>query len=110
VTIPVHPTDTLAVSVQYQNAAHHAVAGTVPTSWTATDPDGTTPFTGVNFAVAAFPDDETATATLSVDDGNFVIHAQLQGASFEAVSEDIDISPDNTPTSGVVNITVSPAA
>ena len=108
--IPVHPTDTLAFGVQYTNAAHQAVAGTVATDWTAVQLDDTTPFDGVNFSVQAFPDDENGTATMSVDTGSFKIHARLQGASFEAVSDEIDISPDNTPTAGVVNITVTPVA
>lgn len=108
-TIAVHPTDTLAFSVSYQNAAHLQVAGTVPTDWSATAEDGT-PFDGVVFAVSPFPDDESGTATLTVEDGNFIIHAQLQGASFEAVSDVIDVSPDNTPTSGVVTVTLAPVA
>lgn len=108
-TIPVHPTDTIAFGVSYTNAAHTAVAGTVPTNWTAVDDTGN-PFTGIAFNLQPFPNDEQGTATFTVEDGTFVLHAQLEGASFEAVSDSIDVSPDNTPTAGVVQVTVTPVA
>jgi hypothetical protein len=111
--IPVHPSDTLAVSVVYDNSAGAVVPETGPTTWSAEDLTGAA-FAGVTLTAGADDDHETGTFADPAQAGSFTISATMTPTDGSAVivakSDEIDVSVNNTPTSGVVQVAVTPGA
>lgn len=102
--LAVHPSDHLVASVAWENKAGGVVPESSPTTWSALDA------TGVAFAGAIMQpgsDDQHEDVTFSdvALTGAFFLHAFMGTTTpLEAVLEEIDVSPDNTPTQGVIQV------
>lgn len=111
--IAVHPSDTLAAAVVYENAIGTVVPETGPTAWTAEDMTGAS-FTGVTLTAGTDDDHETGTFSDPAETASFQLVATMTPTSGGPVvvskSDQIDVSPSNTPTQGVVSVTVTPGA
>jgi len=108
----VHPSDRLAAAVEWENAENQEVPEPTgdTTQWQAVNTSD-----GGNFAAAVFAagaDDEHQTITFGDPQasGTFTLQATLTGANLVATStKQITVSPDNTPTQGVITVDMAPA-
>jgi len=106
-TISVHPSDTLSATVVWENAVGLSVPENAPTTWSAADMAGAA-FPGAVLASGTSDQNETVTFGDPALVGAFELVAAM--GVLTAKSEEIDVSPDNTPTQGVVTVAMNPPA